>query len=687
MDVRSIDLTRASVEHLIELIAESSEALQEIEGSVGREPGWSGHLDAKLDGVYRTRLRHLFSLRQSVDELSAFAEHLNAVATILRYKAPSFAERVRCYEAVVNDALEEVEGDWVGKILQKDHVREVLAKLGEAKNAESPLADIRKSLGLKPANASRVLNLMQSVGLISRHKIGKSTVVRLSAAGIQCVNDLKADSHPGDVVPFRQNSVSILRDRTLSSENISGAVGQLHLAKAIEMSHREGSSYLRAAFHELLEEQARAADAEAKHQVGLAQGEFVKGVGKFRRSEMPLGRTPAPEALLDAISSIAVSDIDATASAAAQALKELNFTGEPLRFGVSEYHQERLIFNVANAALSRNGFSATKLERADWRDAAPRKRTGRDISMSAKVIDLSGQYKRRSVNIAKKRQPTGVFEFQGLSVFVRSDALLRVYSGLSTAQRSIVDDLLSGGGDHALGHEGSREVRAQIAAQLNIFDMNDPGLESVYESINALIGQPNKTDKNKSFGRDPNHQRFRAFIEGRSDYYSGGAINASLLREWWCGESEEYPIIELLDFTDIRSGLARYLSSHSDKEILPEQVIIENFLNFDGCLNEKYAKKCGKSALARKARLAVVNLCREIGFSLSKTFSGDSTLPKNEFNAAKFSAFTLLAPMPPEEYSNQDNNYMGEWSFVAHEGTVPAMIEDSDRYYEMQGAA
>jgi DNA-binding transcriptional ArsR family regulator len=178
-----IDLQEPNVQPILAALAEEKDGLQGLLDAIAAEREWQPEYDERLDSVYRTRLRHLFAPRQDIETLAEFGRHLNIATSMVRTRSPGLAAKLACYEAVIVDALDEMESDWVSEVLKKKHVSEILAILAARHWEELGAAELLSLSGLERANLSRKLGLMESAGLIARRYDGSHLRVRISELG------------------------------------------------------------------------------------------------------------------------------------------------------------------------------------------------------------------------------------------------------------------------------------------------------------------------------------------------------------------------------------------------------------------------------------------------------------------------------------------------------------------------
>jgi len=166
-----------------------------------------------------------------VDALAEFARHLNVAASIVRARSPSLASRLICYEALINDAVDEVDGGWLEEVLRKKHVTDILALLGGKPGGDFAAELLRKQTGLEPANLSRRLGLMESAGLIEKRYEGPHLLVQATALGLQSLKPEPGAEGTIQRVGFADRGAFIDRADAASSCVLERSSGNLVLSE------------------------------------------------------------------------------------------------------------------------------------------------------------------------------------------------------------------------------------------------------------------------------------------------------------------------------------------------------------------------------------------------------------------------------------------------------------------------
>lgn len=128
-----------------------------------------------LDYIYRSRLVRLLWRRAHIEELRAFAEHLAKIvhprrAAAIEALGQPFAARWRAYQSILETRISGLQTGAPEKLANRAHVSKILELicLGQVQRQQ----DIENILGLRKANVTRILNMMEANELIVRTKIG-----------------------------------------------------------------------------------------------------------------------------------------------------------------------------------------------------------------------------------------------------------------------------------------------------------------------------------------------------------------------------------------------------------------------------------------------------------------------------------------------------------------------------------
>lgn len=675
----ALNLSQETAETVIAALSDREDALIELFKAVRAVELWSNDIESVVDSFYRTRLRQLFAARQPAETLIDFSRHLNATGSALRRKNPDLASRLLCYANVVNDAIGEINAQWIEKTLAKDHVKDILRLL--ARNAEGAVfvEEIEREFGLKPANTSRVLALMQSVGFVSRMKVGRNVRVLLTpfgrgyapswvSAAVLPLSERALDepipsSHALIPLPSR-DVIAMLGD--YEKLGVAGWIRPLserlstpHDVKALAIDRvNQLSNLSQAEFRaELMSSTRRFIDrADTRANAGRLQAEAIREWTIRQREELLTKfRAERPEHYL--LRHFNLYNIRDAAAKAKDALKTLNYAAEPFRVGVSEYHQDRLFLNLANAALGSEGFDIVKSQSVAWGTRTE----AFDVSISA---GLKGK--------GRPISDDGIYDFKGLSLFVRSDALRDRHVQAKGDEKRLIDQLLSSEPSErlsALSDDSTARIRATIAIELGLEDTTDPGIKDLYEGVVQLAG----THRKAAQRRQQNHKRFLNFLRGESNLYCGGAINARLLHDWW-STGDDPVVVQILDDLDIKSGLARRVKCSAS------EIVMENFIQYGGALKRESLDK-SKSRAAKLAKKALVQLYREIGSALSSL----SVSRHNGDAQAAEAAFLLLSPSSPDPMAEPRDQFSGQWSFVSSPIAAVELATSGDHYFDVGG--
>ena len=198
-----IDLTKG----IPEILAETA-GFDDLMETVQKTEEWDERKADVLDYIYRFRVDRSLRLGDEED-LRRLLKHLDRV-THPRYLNQLsrldklYAGRWKAYMDLLEDRLLALESPVPAQLLQKTHVREILNLVAE--QAIDSQVKIRHHLSLRPANLTRILNLMEANELIVRKKDGREKRILLGPEGGKLIDP---DSRPSTMPRHGDN----LRER------------------------------------------------------------------------------------------------------------------------------------------------------------------------------------------------------------------------------------------------------------------------------------------------------------------------------------------------------------------------------------------------------------------------------------------------------------------------------------------
>jgi DNA primase len=141
---------------------------------------WEERHAEVLDYIYRHQLIRLLVRRSSVDDLSALNEHLARMRHPRRLEAMQdlerpYGERWAAYQDILESRLAALRSGAPQQVLKMAHVEQILDLLLSGRATK--LAEIKEALGLKSANLTRVLNVMEANELIERRTEGREKLI------------------------------------------------------------------------------------------------------------------------------------------------------------------------------------------------------------------------------------------------------------------------------------------------------------------------------------------------------------------------------------------------------------------------------------------------------------------------------------------------------------------------------
>ncbi len=142
---------------------------------------WEERHAEVLDYVYRQRLIRLLVRRSSEDDLSALNEHLECMLHPRRLEAMQhlsrpYSDRWAAYKDILESRLASLRSRAPQQVLKMAHVEQILDLLLSGRASKQ--ADIKEAFRLRPANLTRVLNIMEANDLIERRTEGREKLIR-----------------------------------------------------------------------------------------------------------------------------------------------------------------------------------------------------------------------------------------------------------------------------------------------------------------------------------------------------------------------------------------------------------------------------------------------------------------------------------------------------------------------------
>ena len=128
--------------------------------------------------------------RRRDPELREWFDIFKRVAAFVRTKDVALAERVVALHELVHESIAVSDRLPVEEILQRRHVRKVLAMLMLVPGGRLDRTEIGRRLGLKQGNLTRVLNMVTEAGLAERTAHGKQAEFQLTRAGHEAAGSL-----------------------------------------------------------------------------------------------------------------------------------------------------------------------------------------------------------------------------------------------------------------------------------------------------------------------------------------------------------------------------------------------------------------------------------------------------------------------------------------------------------------
>lgn len=182
----TIDLHTAIPEVLAEAVSTSYE---ELWATVRAIADWDDRQAQVLDHLYRQRLLRLISSReplaQQQEELRTLIDHLERVTHESRSERLNaleqpYATRWETYRDILTSRLAALESQAPGQVRERHHVERILRTIAEAGTIRQQ--ELLETLGLRPANLTRILNILEANLLIERRTVGREKAISLGLA-------------------------------------------------------------------------------------------------------------------------------------------------------------------------------------------------------------------------------------------------------------------------------------------------------------------------------------------------------------------------------------------------------------------------------------------------------------------------------------------------------------------------
>ncbi|MGA2400563.1 MAG: winged helix-turn-helix domain-containing protein [Syntrophobacteraceae bacterium] len=209
--METIDLIQCIPEKLAE--EANLDRLLQTAKSIDR---WEERHAEVLDYIYRYQLIRLLVRRSSEDDLNALNEHLERMLHPRRQEAMQhlgrpYGERWAAYKDILESRLASLHSAAPQEVLKMARVKQILELV--LRGGATKQTEIQERLGLKPANLTRVLNVMEANELIDRRKEGRENTIHPGPGTDRLLPALKKDTTETDRMTdaFRQRGSVCLR--------------------------------------------------------------------------------------------------------------------------------------------------------------------------------------------------------------------------------------------------------------------------------------------------------------------------------------------------------------------------------------------------------------------------------------------------------------------------------------------
>lgn len=161
-------------------------SLADILAAVGARKQWSERMAQVLEYAYCERLLKLVRTGAPLEQLREFNEHLAQVVhparrALLEGLGKPYFTRWSMLRALLEMRIESLRSDLPAQVLNREHVRDILARVRSA--GELSQQQLLEQLGLGKANLSRILSLMEANELIDKLPRGSTNMITLGVRG------------------------------------------------------------------------------------------------------------------------------------------------------------------------------------------------------------------------------------------------------------------------------------------------------------------------------------------------------------------------------------------------------------------------------------------------------------------------------------------------------------------------
>lgn len=344
--------------------------------------------------------------------------------------------------------------------------------------------------------------------------------------------------------------------------------------------------------------------------------------------------------------------IESCATRAKEALQRV-LRGGPLVLGISEFHQDRIIFPIVKEALEQCDVFV-QLADIPWMPNERFYDTKIDIRLGARAVTEAHQ--------------EGLFEFSNFKAFARTEAVKALAEKTSNnPELRKATNALLGALDEDKVTSVPVQQRALVASTLMTEEYMGDAFDLVASAIDALCDASVRRNRRT----DANDQRFEDFVLGRTGIYCGGAINSQMLETWWShrewSPSGEPPIVfPILHPKEIERGIrAAELRKRSE---LDAAIFIENYLRFGDRLRRATRAKRDLTVLYRSVGISLADWAQEVC----------SAKPERLTNGL---ASSTAASMHMLTDTINRLGMRGHYSYVSEPRAAAHLINQSDKFY------
>lgn len=178
-----LDLEKGPISVFVREMLGDPRLLKSLPRAIKNVDAWSNEVDKRIDAISRASVRQLSRSSRDLDLVRSVVRTLRLASTLLSERSPGLMVRIETYADLAEDYLAESRDFPVQKILKKKHVSNILDLLvaqGSVRRKE-----LMDEIGIEEANTTRLLNAMESAGLVERQIAGRTKLISITRLGAE----------------------------------------------------------------------------------------------------------------------------------------------------------------------------------------------------------------------------------------------------------------------------------------------------------------------------------------------------------------------------------------------------------------------------------------------------------------------------------------------------------------------